>query len=587
MKPRLLILFALFSLTASAEKIPQDKAREMALEFFSRSPKGRSVTRLSMINDGLTAQGRSAGDAPALYVFDNPDGKGFVVMAGDDAVMPVLGYSFDNEFPEGPLPPNLQGWMDGIKRQVEFARSTGMSAPAGGSRADVEGDVVVKLETAKWDQTTPYNDECPVIGSRHAVSGCVATATAIAMRYHQWPQAGKGTVPGYTTRTDRVQVSSRTLGEEYQWDLMPLEYRYGEYSEEEAAQVARLIADVGAMIEMDYTSGESAAYTEDVISGLIKYMDYDKSMLLVYRDNYMMDDWNELMKRELDEKRPVIYGGHNGEAGHQFVLDGYTTDDYFSVNWGWSGDSDGYFRLDALYPYAQGTGGNNTHYNFGQNAILGMKKNEGGDYVENIRLGEKGFISYPGTFEQNVPFEVVVDWISNASVAPFTGVFRLALTDKAGNLKQVLLEYDIVDLPYSYGYEELSFQGTITVPIETGYRIRLFYKASDALEWTLLKGGEKCQWEILVADEFSIEETTVLKYDKQTRKITLTLKKDDVEVTFLKPDGTALADGVEMNGNAVTITTGALPAGTYTLKLVKGNDRKEVKIKLGAAQGQE
>lgn len=587
MKPRLLILFALFSLTASAEKIPQDKAREMALEFFSRSPKGRSVTRLSMINDGLTAQGRSAGDAPPLYVFDNPDGKGFVVMAGDDAVMPVLGYSFDNEFPEGPLPPNLQGWMNGIKRQVEFARSTGMSAPAGGSRADVEGDVVVKLETAKWDQTTPYNDECPVIGSRHAVSGCTATSTAIVMRYHQWPQAGKGTVPGYTTPTQNIPVPSRTLGEEYQWDLMPLEYRPGEYSEEEAAQVARLIADVGAMLEMNYTSGESGALTENVVTGLSKYMDYDKSMLMAYRDSYMTDEWYEMMKRELDEKRPVIYSGFDDEAGHQFVLDGYTTDDYFSVNWGWSGDSDGYFRLDALYPYAQGTGGNNTHFNFNQDAVLGIKKNEGGDYVAvNIQIVGKGFISYPKTFEQNVPFEVVVSRISNVSVIPFTGVFRLALTDKAGNLKQVLQEYDIVDLPYPYGYEDLLFEGTITVPIETGYRIRLFYKASDALEWTLLKGGEKCQWEILVGDEFSVEETTVLKYDKQTRKITLTLK-DDVEVTFLKPDGTALADGVEVKGNAVTITTWTLPAGTYTLKLVKGNDRKEVKIKLGAAQGQE
>lgn len=584
MKSRLLILFAFFSLTVWAEKIPQDKAREMALEFFGRSPKGRAVTRLNMINDGMTAQARSAGDVPALYVFDNPDGKGFVVMAGDDAVMPVLGYSFDNEFPEGELPTNLQGWMDEMKRQVEFARSIGMVAPAAGSRgAGVEGDVVVKLETALWDQTTPFNDDCPVIGNRHAVTGCVATAIGIVMRYHEWPEAGRDTIPRYLTDTDKVPVLARALGEKYDWDLMPLEYRYGEYSEEEAAQVARLLADVGAMAQMNYTASESGAQVHVAMSGLLKYMDYDKSVKLCQRYNYTSEDWYDLMKRELDAKRPIIYSGFDVKAGHTFVLDGYTTETYFSVNWGWAGSSNGYFLLDAMYPSGQGTGGNNTHFNFNQNAIIGIKKNEGGEYVDNMVLGEKGFRTEVTEFKQGETHTVYLDWLLNNSNDYFSGKILLVLTDEDGVIKEELKEYAIENLPPWYGYQDLEFTFVIHSPIEIGDRIRLFYQSERTPEWTLLGGGDECVWELLAGDEFTIEESTEVKYDRKARMLTLVTKKG-VEVGFFSSDGTAMDGCMEASDNGVKIDATQLPAGTYVLKLTKKDEYKEVKIKLGEAQ---
>ena len=60
------------------------------------------------------------------------------------------------------------------------------------------GDVVKQYETAKWDQLSPYNKFCPMINNVRTVTGCVATAMAILMRYHQWPDAGTGTLPAYT-----------------------------------------------------------------------------------------------------------------------------------------------------------------------------------------------------------------------------------------------------------------------------------------------------------------------------------------------------------------------------------------------------
>ena len=57
-----------------------------------------------------------------------------------------------------------------------------------------------------------------------------------------------------------------------------------------------------------------------------------------------------------------------------FVLDGYTDSDYFSVNWGWGGYSNGYYKLNALEPADQGVGANMGSYNDYQSLIVNFKK---------------------------------------------------------------------------------------------------------------------------------------------------------------------------------------------------------------------
>ena len=145
---------------------------------------------------------RAVGEAPAYYVFGCTDSEGFVIVAGDDAVMPVLGYSFDSSFPQTDLPVNLKLWLQGISEEIAEKRR----APTYGSTQSNSlaqrwttvraGQAVVELETAKWDQANPYNWLCPHIAGKETYTGCTATATAIVMRYHQWPKAGSGTLPG-------------------------------------------------------------------------------------------------------------------------------------------------------------------------------------------------------------------------------------------------------------------------------------------------------------------------------------------------------------------------------------------------------
>ena len=54
-------------------------------------------------------------------------------------------------------------------------------------------------------------------------------------------------------------------------------------------------------------------------------------------------EWQNMIYEELAEKRPVIAGGD----GHEIIIDGYRQGDFFHINWGWNGGSDGYFQLSV------------------------------------------------------------------------------------------------------------------------------------------------------------------------------------------------------------------------------------------------
>lgn len=584
MRTKLLLLFACWAMCLWAERIPVEQARKMATEFFRHNRPQLAVNSLKMVYDGETAASRSAGAEPAFYVFDNPDGKGFVIISGDDIAQPVLGYSYENDFPMEQLPVNVEGWLESLKKQVNDGRKYGVVSHPDSRSLSRSGDVVVKLETAQWNQTAPYNQMLPIIKGQRAYTGCTITAGAIVMRYHKWPNQGTGTIPGYTTSALNLERPAIELGHTYEWDKMPLVYKTNGYSEEEGKQVARLMLDLGTMIKADYDSGGTGASAYYLATELPVYMGYDKSAL--YRDRYEYSDaeWQELMKNEIHQRRPVIYSGFNENFGHAFVLDGYTTDSFYSVNWGWGGYCNGYFLLNALVPSGSGAGGNNDHYNFNHSAVTGLMPDQGGDYIESIKLSNGGLSSETSVFEKDSPFQLIIGRIGNSGGGNFTGSFLWALTDKEGTIKQNLYEHSISDLPPNYGWNNWRINCTITVPIEIGDRIRVFYKSEQTPEWTLVTGGEDCVWELLVADEFTIDETTSIRRNKSQKTIVVTTK-DGVHVEWVHSDGSPTGDCYQTVDNVTTIHTEGLPAGDYLLKLKKAFESREVKIKLGATSG--
>lgn len=596
MKRFFFLWFLFFSGIVLAGNVTEDQARQIAASFWQSAPVTRGgIPSLQMVFHSEDLVTRSSVQSPAYYVFDNTGGPGFVIVAGDDVAMPVLGYSFEHEFSKDNLPANLKAWLEYMRDEVNEARRSGAKAESVVTRAwsQVEvGTPVVELETAKWNQTDPYNMLCPIVRGEPTYTGCTATAVAIVMRYHQWPEKGVGTLPGYKISRGEV-LPELPLGHTYDWKNMPLEYPYVGYSQVEANAVAVLMRDCGWMIFSDYGpvgSSGTGASTYHIPAGLTTYMGYDKRVRTISRNGYTTSEWNSLMQGELESNRPVIYSGFNDNAGHAFVLDGYTDQNYYRVNWGWGGYCDGYFLLTALDPEGQGAGGSEGGYNEFQSAVIGIQKDAGGKGIEELRYTEcimqgrnNNGLSVDGPVVSGELFMLYMGGLLNTGSVTFDGELMFAVTDKEGTVVEEFYRSELADLPanhYVYG----TINVIIKSPILPGYRIRGYYRSANTPEWTLIKGNDEdgCVWDLLIADEYSIEETTQLTYNKKSRLLRL-LVKDGVSVSLRSSGGSDCSDKCQIQGNEITVDTSLLRDGTYSLTLQKGDDRKTLNFSVANA----
>lgn len=414
------------------------------------------------------------------------------------------------------------------------------------------------------------------------------------MRYHRWPEAGIGTLPGYTTRTHKKNIAAQPLGHTYDWDNMPLTYtRYSSSTAQNA--VATLMRDCAYMIFSDFGpmgSSGTGAYVSDIAKGLQSYMGYDKRGRCVSRSDYSFTEWTQMMKGELDASRPVIYAGYSNEGGHAFVLDGYDTENYFRVNWGWSGYCNGYYLLSALDPVDQGSGGSGGHYNEGQQAVIGLKKDEGGAYIEELRFIQNidnngkvynGFTSSDKVIKTGKPFSLDIGFLINYGTAPFTGNVYFACVDKNENVKENLLTFPIKNLPCNYGYMFTTPPLTITKPIAPGDRIRAYWTHTQTNEIKWVKGNEEggCVWDFILPVDAVLEKGTSLTYNNRTKLLTLQVPARTVVQVFTT-DGNNISHLREVQEQQVSIDTKKLSAGTYLLRLQLDNTIKELKFKVGA-----
>lgn len=583
MKRRLLLSFFIFcisSISALSEEISLDKARQIAESFFDSRPLTRSVSSvdLKMVWDGSAPNVKSGSEAPPFYVFDNASGPGFVIVAGDDAAKQILGYSFENEFVSENMPSNIKGWMDGIAKSVYMAREN----PAAYKTLPAStGDVVLKLETAKWNQDAPYNNLCPLDGTKRSVTGCVATAVAICMRYHEWPDAGTGTIPAYVTSTKKISVPSITLGYEYDWDNMPLKYsRFGN-TEAEKQAVARLMADCGAMLEMDYTADASGAWTEQIPVKMHQYMKYDLSAGSYSRGVYSDEEWHLMLQKELNENGPVIYSGSTEDVGHAFILDGYTTENYYSLNWGWGGSCDGYFTLDALNPVNQGIGGSEGAFSRYQSAILNVKKEQGGRpevrAVYAVYNNVYGLEADRESFEPGVPFKIATGLMVNASSMDYTGYIGFAVADRNMEVKELIGRFEVQNLPPNYGYYfrelELKFSEELNVGDQL---IGVIWDEANSRWQQIL--GDKTQGivdAIPLCAAFTIEESTSFEYSSMTKCIRIKVMAG-VDVKVMDSSGSPVDVVSRQSEEEYLIDTSSMKSGRYCLALSNERDFKEM-----------
>ena len=468
----LVLLLALGYSSLQAKRITQWQAQQQAYSFWGKQMPQKAKAK------SRTATTASPSDA--YYVFNN-DAGGFVIIAGDDAVTPVLGYTSTGSFDAENLPDGLKDLLKSYERQIA-ALGDNYVANQTATRAGFTGENL--LNTAKWNQNAPFNKYTP----NNYVTGCVATAGAIVMKHHGYPAKGTGS----HSYTWNGQDLTANFEHDYDWASMPDKYTSG--NDEAFNGVARLMSDLGVAVEMQYAKGGSGATMEALVTALKKYFGYSKYARLLAIADLGAEVWNDRLRAEIDADRPILYSAVNSnEGGHSFVIDGYK-DESFSVNWGWGGYCDGFYRIGALNPE---TGGKplGDQYNLSQSAVFSLQPSDGEEVISNL-----GFIKIDGyleTMNMNVT-DVKADKKLNLYLLPlqsqgdnpFTGEVAIALKNAKGKTRKVFGAKTIKDFKPSFYKPLITLEGSCPVDAQEGDYLAIVSKEDGTDEYVEILGPD-------------------------------------------------------------------------------------------------
>ncbi len=362
----LCLLAAIGSLMAGP--VDQQKAQKLGAKFLSTtalSQKNADI-QLNLVAAATDLQ-RGGTD---YYVFNVKDSEGFVIIAGDDRVKPILAYSTTGQYDPSNVSEGFQFTLDGFRQEIQYVREHNLRATPDitaewksvsetGSlnRGRETRTVVGPLCQTLWNQNFPYNSQCPQDpegSGGYVYAGCVATAMGQVMKFWEWPVQGTGSHFYYP---EGYAQQSANFGEtEYHFELMPLALD-STSTEEEYFYIAQFLHHLGISVNMQYSGSGSGAYSDDVPDALRNYFRYTCEDHITnygggwWGQGYSNEQWAQMLKEGgLDEGIPLYYSGQddNWQGGHAFVCDGYDENDYFHYNWGWSGRDDAWCPIGAL-----------------------------------------------------------------------------------------------------------------------------------------------------------------------------------------------------------------------------------------------
>ena len=463
----LVLLLALGYSSLQAKRITQWQAQQQAYSFWGKQMPQKAKAK----SRAATTASRS----DAYYVFNN-DAGGFVIIAGDDAVTPVLGYTSTGSFDAENLPDGLKDLLKSYERQIA-ALGDSYVANRTAVRTGFAGEKL--LNTAKWNQYAPFNKYTP----GNYVTGCVATAGAIVMKHHGYPAKGTGS-HSYTWNGKTLTAN---FEHDYDWASMPA--KYDGTNDAAFDGVARLMSDLGVAVEMQYAQSGSAAYIGNLITALQTYFGYSKLSYLASIDDMEAEAWKEKLRGEIDANRPILYSASDASVGgHAFVIDGYRGES-FSVNWGWGGYCDGCYQIGALNPQSEGrpTG---DKYNIGQTAVIGLQPSDGTEKISTM-----GFMKVSGQLQalnMNVTDvkkgqrgAIFSAPIGNTGDRSFTGEVVVALMNAKGEMREIVTSkpFKLTDFAPGYFYPALSFSIESKVDAEPGDYLAIMAKEDGSEEY--------------------------------------------------------------------------------------------------------
>ncbi|MFZ1572659.1 MAG: C10 family peptidase, partial [Candidatus Kapaibacterium sp.] len=467
------------------------------------------TTELSLVDQRNTNSTRLNGE-PLYYVFSNKNGKGFVIVSADDATYPILGYSSDDNYSTSNQPPQFVDWMNNYSKQIESIKMKNIQPTnditsswsllynlkeKNVNSIQSSGSSVQALCKANWNQGRPYNDMCPLdpVLEKRSVTGCAATAMTIIMKYWSYPKQGTGFYSYNHKKYGTLSVNFANTT--YNWAAMPDVIDESGTIDPNPA-LATLSYHCGVAIDMEYSPQSSGAICLEYgdpnracnESALKKYFGYSEKLKGFERKSFSDKDWVDMIRKELDAKRPVFYTGAGSGGGHAFVCDGYDNEDKYHMNWGWAGSSNGYYPLKALNPVDLGTGAGNGSYNSDQEAIVGIVPKEGVSSpdptkIKELSLNGKLIVSKDSINIED-PFEVSVK-IINSGNEDYQGSAYVGLFNDDDRLVSRIGD----ELPLSLlkgNSNELTFKTSgIKNALPGKFRIYAYYKVGDG--WQLIK----------------------------------------------------------------------------------------------------
>jgi hypothetical protein len=339
------------------------------------------------------------GESEPIYYAIYLEPSGFVIVPADDLVEPIIAFVVRGRF--DPSDDNPLGALVSRDVPARIAAVRGVQVSTGGNaqNKDVRERQAAFEKSClkaqgKWAQLEDYDEtaETTAIPSGSDVwvqpfvqstwdqgdvddlpcynyytpnnyfCGCVATAMAQLLRYHEHQPVGGIGVKEFTITVDGDPCTAYTRGGDgaggpYVWSEMVLQPD-NSITEEQRKAIGALCYDAGISVEMDYSGGGSGASLFDARDRLLDTFGYSNAIR----------KWgpaigavlNGMINPNLDANHPVILGIRSSSSGHAIVCDGYGYDNstlyhHINLGWGGSGETTWYALPEVLWYDTLGT----------------------------------------------------------------------------------------------------------------------------------------------------------------------------------------------------------------------------------------
>lgn len=539
---------------SQARAIALNKATVLGVDITSSS---KSIKR-SMIK---TSELSNTTDE-SFYVFPGTQGKGYIIVAGDDRMPDIVGYSTDGTFDAENLPEAFKSFLQLYDKTLEAAKSNDAQVLADIRNAkanrNAQKHVIVEplLGDINWAQSMPFNAMCPNYydtSEENTLTGCVATAMSQIMRYYKYPETIQADIRVYNTTFGDDNLDKIPAGTRLDWDNMLPQYVKGEYNEQQQNAVATLMLAAGMSVEAAYSYTNTGAYLRT--KSLVKYFGYDPDIIsMLYRDGYNVSEWTAIIDNELANKRPILYAASDAQnAGHAFVCDGCDENGLYHINWGWA-STNGYYDISILNPIA--TGEPKYEYTNKVQMIVGIAPDN--------KIDDKPIVADYGLTFTNAKFEkgtnpdtgaasmgITLYKPGNRSLEEFKGYLGIAYWDANGdrhlisNGKDSYFKMDAAPNENQYYYSQ-QYYIRITKNLQPGTYTLIPVAKKDGNDWQIIRGqGNRIKLKVTDTDASRIDQDIDIRFNVPDK---VYAKTDNVfSITFTNNDNEDIDHYLKVN----------------------------------------